>query len=90
MRGSEPFVDGLSFTDVQSVFRELEEVESVLGDAEDIVEDSWGAFHLRRSSTAKPQRWGLARSQGHRRSSMLANRSFVNKAIHERWPVRLS
>jgi len=43
MRGSEPFVDGLCFTDVQSVFRELEEVESVLGEAEDIVENSWGA-----------------------------------------------
>jgi len=40
-RGFDSAVD--SFTDVQSVLRELDEMESVLGDAADIVEDSWEA-----------------------------------------------
>jgi len=40
-RGFDSAVD--SFTEVRSVLRELEEMESVLGDAQDIVEDSWEA-----------------------------------------------
>jgi len=85
MRGSEPFVDGLCFTDVQSVFRELEEVESVLGEAEDIVENSWGGcdFFFIFGAVPPPSRRGggwLAT----RRSSMLANRQSKKKGIHER------
>ena len=40
-RGFDSAVD--SFTDVRTLLRELEELNSVVGDAEDIIDDSWDA-----------------------------------------------